>query len=184
MDAQARTSVPGVYAAGDLAVAPQQIAIALGSGHLAGTVFATRAADEEELHDAPFMELATLAVRAIPAFATAAKVERDAHGVLRFALASAAEAEVQSNPLVELEALVTAALKNGTLDEVLAARGLKVAELQDEAKIQAAVEGFRAELERLSGRGDPADAVPRRAAEGRASREMSRLGPWSYCAVR
>jgi thioredoxin reductase len=30
------TSVPGVYAAGDMAVAPQQVAIALGSGHLAG----------------------------------------------------------------------------------------------------------------------------------------------------
>ncbi len=30
------TSVPGVYAAGDLAVAPQQVAIALGSGHAAG----------------------------------------------------------------------------------------------------------------------------------------------------
>ena len=40
-DAQARTSVPGVYGAGDLAVAPQQVAIALGSGHLAG-VAATR----------------------------------------------------------------------------------------------------------------------------------------------
>ena len=36
VDAQLRTSVPGVYAAGDLAVAPQQVAIALGSGHLAG----------------------------------------------------------------------------------------------------------------------------------------------------
>jgi thioredoxin reductase len=33
--------VAGVYAAGDLAVAPQQVAIALGSGHLAGVV-ATR----------------------------------------------------------------------------------------------------------------------------------------------
>ena len=41
VDALARTSVPGVYAAGDLAVAPQQVAIALGSGHLAGVV-ATR----------------------------------------------------------------------------------------------------------------------------------------------
>jgi thioredoxin reductase len=41
VDAEARTSVPGVYAAGDLAVAPQQVAIALGSGHLAGVV-ATR----------------------------------------------------------------------------------------------------------------------------------------------
>jgi thioredoxin reductase len=41
VDAEARTSVPGVYAAGDLAVAPQQVAIALGSGHLAGLV-ATR----------------------------------------------------------------------------------------------------------------------------------------------
>jgi thioredoxin reductase len=38
VDALARTSVPGVYAAGDLAVAPQQAAIALGSGHLAGAV--------------------------------------------------------------------------------------------------------------------------------------------------
>jgi thioredoxin reductase len=41
IDDQARTSLPGVYAAGDLAVAPQQVAIALGSGHLAGVV-ATR----------------------------------------------------------------------------------------------------------------------------------------------
>jgi thioredoxin reductase len=41
VDTQARTNVPGVYAAGDLAVAPQQVAIALGSGHLAGVV-ATR----------------------------------------------------------------------------------------------------------------------------------------------
>jgi thioredoxin reductase len=38
VDSQMRTSVPGVYAAGDLAVAPQQVAIALGSGHLAGIV--------------------------------------------------------------------------------------------------------------------------------------------------
>ncbi len=38
VDGMARTSVPGVYAAGDLAVAPQQVAIALGSGHLAGIV--------------------------------------------------------------------------------------------------------------------------------------------------
>jgi thioredoxin reductase len=30
--------MPGVYAAGDIAVAPQQVAIALGSGHLAGVV--------------------------------------------------------------------------------------------------------------------------------------------------
>ncbi|MEX2195495.1 MAG: NAD(P)/FAD-dependent oxidoreductase [Thermoleophilaceae bacterium] len=37
VDFLGRTSVPGVYAAGDLAVAPQQVAIALGSGHLAGT---------------------------------------------------------------------------------------------------------------------------------------------------
>jgi thioredoxin reductase len=36
VDAQGRTSVPGVYAAGDVAVAPQQVAIAMGSGHLAG----------------------------------------------------------------------------------------------------------------------------------------------------
>ena len=36
IDGLAKTSVPGVYAAGDLAVAPQQVAIALGSGHLAG----------------------------------------------------------------------------------------------------------------------------------------------------
>ena len=41
VDAQLRTSVAGVYAAGDLAVGPQQVAIALGSGHLAGIV-ATR----------------------------------------------------------------------------------------------------------------------------------------------
>jgi thioredoxin reductase len=41
VDALMRASVPGVYAAGDLAVAPQQVAIALGSGHLAGVV-ATR----------------------------------------------------------------------------------------------------------------------------------------------
>lgn len=41
VDAQARTSQPGVYAAGDLAFAPQQVAVALGSGHMAGLV-ATR----------------------------------------------------------------------------------------------------------------------------------------------
>jgi thioredoxin reductase len=38
VDGFGRTSVPGVYAAGDLAVAPQQVAVALGSGHLAGVV--------------------------------------------------------------------------------------------------------------------------------------------------
>ena len=41
IDGLAHTSISGVYAAGDLAVAPQQVAIALGSGHLAGLV-ATR----------------------------------------------------------------------------------------------------------------------------------------------
>jgi len=41
VDAQTRTSLPGVYAAGDIAVAPQQVAIAIGNGHLAGIV-ATR----------------------------------------------------------------------------------------------------------------------------------------------
>lgn len=41
VDGEAHTSVPGVYAAGDLAVAPQQVAVALGSGHTAGLV-ATR----------------------------------------------------------------------------------------------------------------------------------------------
>ena len=35
IDAIGRTSVPGVYAAGDVAVARQQVAIAIGSGHLA-----------------------------------------------------------------------------------------------------------------------------------------------------
>ena len=38
VDALGHTSVPGVYAAGDIAVAPQQVAVALGSGHLAGVV--------------------------------------------------------------------------------------------------------------------------------------------------
>ena len=38
IDDSAHTSVPGVYAAGDVAVAPQQVAIAMGSGHLAGVV--------------------------------------------------------------------------------------------------------------------------------------------------
>lgn len=38
VDPTAHTSVPGVYAAGDVAVAPQQVSIAAGSGHLAGLV--------------------------------------------------------------------------------------------------------------------------------------------------
>jgi thioredoxin reductase len=38
VDEHAHTSLPGVYAAGDLAMAPQQVAIALGSGHRAGIV--------------------------------------------------------------------------------------------------------------------------------------------------
>ena len=41
VDAQAHTSLAGVYAAGDLAFAPQQVAVAMGSGHVAGLV-ATR----------------------------------------------------------------------------------------------------------------------------------------------
>jgi thioredoxin reductase len=41
VDRLGRTSRPGVYAAGDVAVAPQQVVVALGSGHLAG-VAATR----------------------------------------------------------------------------------------------------------------------------------------------
>jgi thioredoxin reductase len=36
VDALGQTSVPGIYAAGDVAVAPQQVAIAAGSGHMAG----------------------------------------------------------------------------------------------------------------------------------------------------
>jgi thioredoxin reductase len=36
VDTRGRTSAPGVYAAGDAAVAPQQVAIAMGSGHTAG----------------------------------------------------------------------------------------------------------------------------------------------------
>lgn len=36
VDVLGRTSVPGVYAAGDIAVSPQQVAIAIGSGHMAG----------------------------------------------------------------------------------------------------------------------------------------------------
>jgi thioredoxin reductase len=36
VDGQGCTSVPRVYAAGDVAVAPQQVAVAMGSGHLAG----------------------------------------------------------------------------------------------------------------------------------------------------
>jgi len=36
VDQLGQTSLPGVYAAGDLAVAPQQVAIAAGSGHAAG----------------------------------------------------------------------------------------------------------------------------------------------------
>ncbi len=38
VDAEMHTSVRGVYAAGDVAVAPQQVAIAIGSGHTAGLV--------------------------------------------------------------------------------------------------------------------------------------------------
>ncbi len=38
VDGMGRTNVPGVYAAGDLAVAPQQVAIALGSGHRVGVM--------------------------------------------------------------------------------------------------------------------------------------------------
>ncbi len=38
VDALGHTSVPGVYAAGDVAVAPQQVPIAAGSGHMAGLV--------------------------------------------------------------------------------------------------------------------------------------------------
>jgi thioredoxin reductase len=36
VDPDGQTSAPGVYAAGDLAVAPQQVPIAAGSGHMAG----------------------------------------------------------------------------------------------------------------------------------------------------
>lgn len=38
IDALGHTSLPGVYAAGDVAVAPQQVPIAAGSGHMAGLV--------------------------------------------------------------------------------------------------------------------------------------------------
>ena len=38
VDGLGHTSVPGVYAAGDAAVAPQQVAIAMGSGHKVGLV--------------------------------------------------------------------------------------------------------------------------------------------------
>jgi len=38
VDVEMHTSVPGIYAAGDVAVAPQQVAVAMGSGHTAGLV--------------------------------------------------------------------------------------------------------------------------------------------------
>ena len=38
VDQEMHTSVPGLYAAGDVAVAPQQVAVAMGSGHTAGLV--------------------------------------------------------------------------------------------------------------------------------------------------
>ena len=38
VDAEMHTSLPGAYAAGDVAVAPQQVAVAMGSGHTAGLV--------------------------------------------------------------------------------------------------------------------------------------------------
>lgn len=38
VDGEMHTSEPGVYAAGDIAVAPQQVAVAVGSGHTAGFV--------------------------------------------------------------------------------------------------------------------------------------------------
>ncbi len=38
VDGHGGTSVPGVYAAGDVAVSPQQVAIAIGSGHMAGVM--------------------------------------------------------------------------------------------------------------------------------------------------
>jgi thioredoxin reductase len=38
VDALGHTSAPGVYAAGDLAFAPQQVPVAAGSGHMAGLV--------------------------------------------------------------------------------------------------------------------------------------------------
>jgi thioredoxin reductase len=41
IDALTHTSLPGVYAAGDLAAWPQQVPVAIGSGHTAGLV-ATR----------------------------------------------------------------------------------------------------------------------------------------------
>jgi hypothetical protein len=45
-------------------------------------VFAARAEDENELREIPLLDLAALVVRAIPALATAARLERDVRAVL------------------------------------------------------------------------------------------------------
>jgi hypothetical protein len=122
--------------------------------------FAARSDDENELREIPLLDLAALVVRAIPAFATAARLERDARAVLESGQAFGDMLDV--------------AAENGTLHELLRVKGMRVVALEDEARTQAAVEEFAAEMRRLGGLDHPGSA---RASDSDSDEPSDELDP-------
>jgi hypothetical protein len=125
--------------------------------------FAVRLDDADgqaELRDLPLDEFLPLVLRAIPSFAAAARLEREARGLLDESGAS--ETAWEPPPVYRkrsperFKELVLIGLENGDYNDVLAEKGLEVV---DKARAAEAAVAFRAEVERLSRLKDE-DIVP------------------------
>jgi hypothetical protein len=105
---------------------------------------------QAELRDFPIDEFLPLVLRAIPSLAAAARLEREARGLLDESADSEAGWEPppvyrQRSP-ERFKELVVIGLENGDFNDVLAEKGLEVI---DKAKTAEAAAAFKAELERL-----------------------------------
>jgi hypothetical protein len=145
------TAEMGRRHAGDAAVAQAAIMQVL-------TAFAERLGDDDgqgELRGLPLDELLPLVLRAIASLAVAARLEREARGLLDES--AAAETRWEPPPVYRqrsperFKELVVIGLENGDFNDVLAEKGL---ELVDTRKVEGAAQALRAKLDRLSRSGN------------------------------